>query len=163
MAISDYLRQLRTKVGHDLLHVPAVTGIVINEAGEVLLHRSRDDGNWYLIGGAMDPGEEPAEAVVREVREETGLIVVPERIVDVHSSPLVVYPNQDRVIYVGVAFRCRPVGGELRVADDESLEVKYFPADKLPTTLPEHHRRCVKCTFEAREAAVFVPPRGNLQ
>ena len=51
----------------------------MNERGDVLLHQSADDGNWYLIGGGMDPGEQPADAVVREVLEETGLEVIPER------------------------------------------------------------------------------------
>jgi len=35
-------------------------------------------------------------------------------------------------MYTAMSFRCRPIGGELKVADDESLEVKYFPVDRLP-------------------------------
>src|SRR5215204_2791562 len=103
MAVSDYIRTLREKMGHDLLFLPAVSAIVINDRGEVLLHRSSDDGKWYTIGGAIDPGEDAADAAVREAREETGLLVVPERIIGVYTSPEIVYPNGDRVIYVGIA------------------------------------------------------------
>ena len=61
-----------------MVMMPGVTAIVINDRDEILLHRSTDTGEWALIGGAMDPGEEPANAVVREVQEETGLLVIPE-------------------------------------------------------------------------------------
>src|SRR5438105_15883534 len=105
MGTSSYIQALRKKIGHDLLLLPAVSAIIFNDRGEVLLHQSSDDGRWYLIGGAMDPGENPADACVREVREETGLIVVPDRLVGVYTSPTVVYPNGDRVTYVGIAFR----------------------------------------------------------
>lgn len=144
MAISAYLKSIREKVGHDLLFVPAVSAIIFNDAGEVLLHQSSDDGNWYTIGGAMDPGEEPAEACVREALEETGLRVVPERIVSVHTSPPVTYANGDRIMYVGIAFRCRIVGGMLRVGDDESLDVRYFPIGHLPPLREDQRLRVLK-------------------
>jgi 8-oxo-dGTP pyrophosphatase MutT (NUDIX family) len=144
MAISDYLRTLRQKLGHDLVLVPGVTALIFNSAGEVLLQRAADDGRWYTIGGAVDPGEELGDAVVREVFEETGLRVAPERVVGVYTDPLVVYPNGDRVIYVSTCFVCRAVGGGSAGAlagDDESLELRYFPVDRLPELLPTHRHR----------------------
>src|SRR5439155_5015363 len=105
MGMSAYIQSLRTRIGHDLLLLPAVSAIIFNDRGEVLLHQSSDDGRWYLIGGAMDPGENPADACVREVREETGLIVTPERIVGVYNSPQGVYPNGDQCTYVRTTFR----------------------------------------------------------
>ena len=42
--------------------MPAFSAIIINPAGEILLHQASDDGNWYVIGGALDPGEQPALA-----------------------------------------------------------------------------------------------------
>ena len=84
LGISDYLHDLRAKIGHDLLLTPGVAAVILNDAGHVLLQRRSDDGEWGLPGGAMEPGEEPAESLVREVREETALEVVPERIVGVY-------------------------------------------------------------------------------
>jgi 8-oxo-dGTP diphosphatase len=86
LPISEYLRKLRAKVGHDLLMMPGVTAVIRNEAGEVLLHRGSDNGKGSIIGGALEPGEHPAEAIVREVAEETGLKVVPVRITGVYGG-----------------------------------------------------------------------------
>lgn len=141
MPISDYLRNLRQKIGNDRVMMPAVSAIIVSDAGEVLLHRSSDDGNWYVIGGALDPGEEPALAAAREVFEETGLIVRPERLVGIYADPVVRYSNGDEVLYTAATFRCRVVGGELKIGDDESLEIRWFKPDALPVLLPGHRLR----------------------
>jgi len=73
MAISPYIRRLREAVGSDLLLVPSVAGIIFDHDGRILLVRQADDGVWSTPGGAIEPNEEPADAVVREVWEETGL------------------------------------------------------------------------------------------
>lgn len=155
MPISDYLRALRQKIGHDRVMMPAVSAIVVNDAGHVLLHRSRDDGNWYVIGGAIDPGEEPARAAVRETFEETGLVVRPLRLVGVYADPVARYANGDEVLYTAITFLCRPIDGTLRVADDESLEVRYFPPDALPATLPPTHRLKIEHALEAERRAYY--------
>src|SRR4051812_14736140 len=126
MAISPYIKQLREKIGNDLLLMPSVGAIIFNDRGEILLQRSSDDGKWYTPGGAIDPHEQPADAVVREVEEETGLIVKPVRIISVETSPIVTYPNGHQVQYVGTSFLCEVLGGTLQVNDDESLELKFF-------------------------------------
>jgi 8-oxo-dGTP diphosphatase len=143
MPISDYLRHLRARIGHDLLLTPGVAGVIVNDRGEVLLQLRRDDRRWGLPGGAMEPGEEPAGALVREVLEETALEVVPERIVGVYSGPdfLVRYDNGDEAMIVSITFACRPVRGEPRVNDDESLEIRYFAPDALPAMQSRHHMR----------------------
>ncbi|HET6246755.1 MAG TPA: NUDIX domain-containing protein [Tepidisphaeraceae bacterium] len=141
MPISQYLRNLRSKIGADAVMMPAVSAIIINDAGEILLHRSRDDGKWYLIGGALDPGEEPAQAAVREAFEETGLIVRPSRLLGIYVDPLIRYPNGDQILYTATAFLCRPVGGSLKVGDDESYEVRYFAPEALPVLMPSQRIR----------------------
>ncbi len=141
MPISEYIRQLREKVGHAPILMIGVAGVVINEQGEVLLQRRSDNGQWALPGGALDPGEEPAEAVVREVWEETAVLVQPERVVAIHGGEdfFTRYPNGDQAYIISITFACRPLRGEPRVNDDESLEVRYFPPDHLPP-MPERSR-----------------------
>jgi 8-oxo-dGTP diphosphatase len=141
--ISEYLRNLRAKIGHDVLLTPGVAAVIVNDRGEVLLQRRSDDGRWGLPGGAMEPGEEPAETLVREVLEETALEVVPERIVGVYSGPdfRVRYDNGDEAMIVSITFACRPVAGEPRVNDDESLEIRYFAPDSLPAMESRHVMR----------------------
>jgi 8-oxo-dGTP diphosphatase len=140
MPLSDYTRDLRAKIGHAMLLSPGVAAVIINEAGHVLLQRRSDDGRWGLPGGAMEPGEEPAEALVREIREETALEIVPERIVGVYSGPefRVRYGNGDEAMIVSITFACRPGSGEPRVNDDESLEIRYFAPDALPVMERRH-------------------------
>ena len=135
MAISDYLKDLRAAVGHRLILLPVVGGIVRDDAGRILLQHRRDNGLWDLPGGAVDPGEEPAQALVREVFEETGLHVVPEAIVGVvggRDGFRHTYPNGDEVESTIVLFSCRVVGGTLAAQDDESVALRFFEPDALP-------------------------------
>ena len=141
MPMSRYLQDLRRKTGPDLILFPAVVALVFNEAGEILLERRSDNGQWAVIAGIMEPGEQPAAAVVREVLEETGLHVVPERITGVYLSRVITYADGNQSQYIATAFRCRVVAGEPHVADDESLEVRYYPLDALPAMREEHVER----------------------
>ena len=50
-----------------------MSAVIVNEGGEVLLQRAADDGKWYVIGGCVEPGEEPEQGAYREVEEETGV------------------------------------------------------------------------------------------
>src|SRR5205809_461558 len=75
VASSAYFTQWQKTMGGRLLLVPGVHAIVRNTNGEILITRRSDDGQWDLPGGAVDPGEVPAESVRREVKEETGLEV----------------------------------------------------------------------------------------
>ncbi|MDB5035940.1 MAG: hydrolase [Chlorobi bacterium] len=135
MPISSHLRNLRDKVGNDLLQVPSVAAIIRDAGGRVLIQRGSESGRWSLPAGAIDPGEAPAEAIVREVREETGLRVIPVRVAGVFSGEGIfehVYGNGDRVEYLVILFECRVVGGELGPLDGESLELRYVPVAEMP-------------------------------
>src|SRR5262249_3636324 len=79
MPISEYLRAVRATVGHALLLVPSVTGLVRDDAGRVLLVRHSNGGVWVAPGGAVDPDERPADPVVREVREPLHAAVAGQR------------------------------------------------------------------------------------
>src|SRR5689334_9354388 len=133
MPVSPYIARLRAHIGHDLLMLPSVSAVVRNGAGQVLLARRSDNGRWSLPAGVVDPGEQPADAVLREVFEETGVRATIERIGGVATHP-VVYPNGDRCEYLNVWFRCRAAdpAAQPRVNDDESTEVAWFGPDALP-------------------------------
>ncbi|MGW0121802.1 NUDIX hydrolase [Streptomyces sp. NPDC003327] len=145
MGTPDFLLELRKTAGHQLLFLPGVTAVVFDDRGRVLLGRRADDGLWAIIGGIVEPGEQPADCAVREVYEETAVRCVPERIVLVETlSKPVTYPNGDICQYMDVAFRCRAVGGEPRVNDDESTEVGWFEVDDLPEMKRFSHLRIEK-------------------
>ncbi|MEU6660213.1 NUDIX domain-containing protein [Streptomyces sp. NPDC046821] len=132
MPTPEFIRTIRASVGHQLLVLPGVSAIVFDDAGRVLLGRRADTGKWAVLAGIPEPGEQPAEAAVREVYEETGVECVAERVVLVKTLKPVTYPNGDQCQFTDISFRCRATGGHARVNDDESLEVGWFELDALP-------------------------------
>lgn len=143
MPISDYIKGIRAKIGTDLLLVPGVTAVVINERGEILLQLRRDTGTWAPPSGSVEPGETVAECAIREVEEESGIAVLPEAVVAVLSGAEydVTYPNGDKLATVTTVFRCRPIDDlSPRVNDDESQDMRYFPGDALPKNMLPRHR-----------------------
>ncbi|WP_327261058.1 NUDIX domain-containing protein [Streptomyces sp. NBC_01232] len=136
MTTPDFIRQIRASAGHQLLLLPGVTAIVFDELGRVLLGRRSDTGQWAVIGGIAEPGEQPAETAVREVYEETAVRCVAERVVLVQMTDPMTYPNGDICQFQDITFRCRATGGEARANDNESLEVAWFEVDALPPLDP---------------------------
>lgn len=135
MPISDYLKGIRAAIGHERLLNPSVAAIIRDDEGRVLLQKRSDDGSWSLPAGAIDPGETPAQAVVRETHEETGLHVVPEKVAGVFGGADFrhTYPNGDKLEIVSIVFLCRVTGGTLGGLDGETLELRYI----LPEDFPE--------------------------
>lgn len=162
MAIPEFLRELRAVVGTRPLWLTAVTAVVLAPDGRVLLGRRSDTGRWAIVGGILDPGEQPADCAVRECLEETGVHVVPERITSVTVSDMFRYPSGDQAQYLEITFRCRAVGGEAGVNDDESLEVAWFAPDAVPEDdLGEGGLRRLRQALGGGPAAWFVPPGGS--
>lgn len=160
MATPDFVLSLRAKIGPDLLWLPAVTGIVLDD-DRVLLVQRADNGRWTLPAGILEPGEQPALGIVREIYEETAVETEVEALVSVEAQPPHVYPNGDHVQYLDLAFRLRPVAGEARVNDDESLDVAWFPIDRLPPTIPPRERRCLENALRPTETPWFITPTAR--
>lgn len=119
--------------------MPAVAAIVRDRDGRILLQQ-RHDESWSLPAGAIEPGESPGQAVVREVLEETGLAVHPISIAGVVGGPScrVRYANQDEVEYVVTVFECRAIEESSGTSDpsigsnDETKRLAYFLPDEMP-------------------------------
>src|SRR5215468_8681761 len=133
MPMSAHIRRLREVVGPELLMLPGVAAVIRDAEGRVLVHERHDDGAWSLPAGAIEPGETPASAVVREAREETGLEVRPDRILGVFGWPRLRhrYPNGDLVEYLVVVFRCEILGGALEARDGEATDFRWCTREEL--------------------------------
>jgi 8-oxo-dGTP pyrophosphatase MutT (NUDIX family) len=138
MPIPQFIAELRAKIGHEPLILPGVTAVVLDDEGRVLLVRRADNREWTLVTGCLDPGEQPAVGVAREVAEETAVRVRVDRLLRVEALPLRTLPNGDQVHWLDVSFRCHPIGGRARVNDDESVDVGWFGLVELPDLAPRH-------------------------
>lgn len=139
MPVAGHVRKLRAAVGSELLLVPSVAAVIRDADGRILLHRRRDDGLWSLPAGAIEIGETPVEAVIRETLEETGWEVRPLRLLGAFGGSTFrhTYPNGDRVEYTVVVYECEITGAARRAHGSETLEVRYFqPAEMPPLSLP---------------------------
>ncbi|MGG3471363.1 NUDIX domain-containing protein [Neobacillus pocheonensis] len=134
MGMSDYYKKLREKVGNELIFMPSVAAIVRNDLGEILLQNKGNGENWSLPAGAIELGEAPAEAVVREVWEETGLYVLPKKLLGVFVGKdfRYQYPNGHQVEYSVFMFDCEIQSGELCPIDNETAELQYFNPSNMP-------------------------------
>lgn len=139
MTVSSYVTRLRSRIGHDLILLPAVTA-VIRDGDRYLLAKHKDAHVWGTIGGGIEPGEEPADAVAREVLEEIGLAPLVGPIVGAYGGPDFVfsYPNGDQVSYVTIAFLCTvPSGSLFTFADDELADAAWFTRDEITSLARE--------------------------
>ncbi len=143
MPISPYYAALRQKLGTILLLIPAVAAVVHDETGHVLIQESKH-GGYSLPAGAIEPGEQPAQAVAREVFEETGLVVRPSRLLGVFGGSencRVHCPNGDCVEYTVCLFQCAIVSGHPTCRDGESASVQFYRPNDVPRLAMEYPRQ----------------------
>lgn len=112
--------------------VPCAGGVVLDDAGRILLvlrGHAPSAGSWSVPGGRCEPGETPSQACVRELAEETGLVVEVVRFVG-----RVERPAPDGSVHVIDDYLCRVRGGTLRAGDD-AADVRWVgrtDLDALP-------------------------------
>ncbi|KGJ71882.1 hypothetical protein GY21_19190 [Cryobacterium roopkundense] len=152
MATPDFVLALREKIGHVSLWLTGVTAVVLRGT-EILLVRRADTGEWTPVTGIIDPGEEPADAAVREVLEEADVFARAERLVWVHVLDPIVYANGDHSQYLDLVFACRWLSGTPAPADGENTDARWWPLSDLPPmpeTYAERIRLAVECDGPAR-------------
>lgn len=106
-----------------------VRGVVFRD-GKLLMVKENWDGRWTIPGGWADVGLSPAEAVVKEVEEESGFQVVPGKMLAMLDKKFFSHPPSSYHIYK-VFIRCEITGGEARTSL-ESRAVEFFAEDEIP-------------------------------
>ena len=136
---------------------PGVAAVISNGEDRILLQRRSDNGLWGLPGGSVEIGESVRDAIVREVREETGLSVEVVRLIGVYSDPriqIVRYPDGNVVHYISTLFACRILAGDLQTGD-ETLDLRFFDPADLPDDLVPMHRVRIQDAL-ANSPAAFI-------
>jgi 8-oxo-dGTP pyrophosphatase MutT (NUDIX family) len=128
-----YVADLRSLVGHRQLLLPAVSVHITDDSGSLLLVHQVDRAQWGTVGGAIEPGESPADAAVREASEETGLSVeLTDLVAALGGRPFeMTYPNGDECAYLSIVFNARVTGGTLTPDGDEVSECRWFTREQL--------------------------------
>jgi ADP-ribose pyrophosphatase YjhB (NUDIX family) len=154
-----YTRWLRSYVGHQRLMQVRASGFVRNEAGEILLCRRADVMLWDVPGGTIGLDETPAQGLMREVAEETGLQLHAERIIGVYGGPEFhwTYPNGDQAQILAIFFAATIVSGTLLPSGHENVNIAFFAPDKLPPLLPRTRRMLADAIAGKVEAAFDQP------
>jgi ADP-ribose pyrophosphatase YjhB (NUDIX family) len=112
--------------------VPAVSAVIIDKNNQILLQERVDNGKWSLPGGGMDPGENVEQAIIREVKEETGLNVKVIKLTGIYSDPnhVIAYGDGEVRQQFSICFSCEVTGGTL-VTSHESKRVAFVPVSEL--------------------------------
>jgi ADP-ribose pyrophosphatase YjhB (NUDIX family) len=109
--------------------------VIKNNNGDVLLCHRRDKDLWNLPGGGAETGESPWDTVVREVKEEVGLLVRVTHLAGIYSKP-----KHDELSFL---FSCEVVGGELSLTS-EADKIEYFNITNFPPNTSERQVERVK-------------------
>jgi ADP-ribose pyrophosphatase YjhB (NUDIX family) len=135
LAVPD--EAVRARLLHEMGYITPKVGAdaaIFNDDGHILLMERADGSGWCLPCGWVEPNEKPAEAAVRETREETGLEVVVKRLVGVFTR----MPSQWNGVHtmISVLHLCEVVGGDLTLssattAAAEGLALRYWPIDEV--------------------------------
>ena len=128
-----------------------VGGVVVIDGRVVLIRRGKEPlrGRWVIPGGTVELGETLQEAVVREMQEETGLLVAPREVVLVfdriqREGPSVEYH------YVIIDYACEYVSGELKAGSDADEVALVAPEELDGYNLPPQARDLVVDVFRRR-------------
>jgi 8-oxo-dGTP pyrophosphatase MutT (NUDIX family) len=115
--------------------LPAVSAVIFNDKGEILMQRRRDTRKWCIISGHVEFGESVEEAIIREVWEEANVKSEVVRLIGVYSSPVyTTYFYAERTVQHVVTYFEMKLADKIQhgLTNNESIEFAYFPLDKMP-------------------------------
>lgn len=136
MARRDYYHDANAPTANSI--AVAVSAFIQDSQGRVLMIRRMDNDYYAIPGGQLELGETLSQAVVREVREETGIVCEVTGLVGIYSNPdhVIAYGDGEVRQEFSICFRAKPLDGELRTSN-ESKEVRWV-AEKAVGQLDIH-------------------------
>ena len=155
----SYLWQLRKKVGADLILMPGASVLVRNPAGQVLLTRRSDNGNWCMPGGSAEVGGSFLDAALDELKEEVGIVAKPQELIafacisrpDYH---LINYPNGDKLHCFAIWFVIENFSGEAKIGE-EVTDIRFFDVSAFPQNMAKATRIAVELYQKYKDTGLF--------
>ncbi|WP_064093201.1 NUDIX hydrolase [Rossellomorea aquimaris] len=138
-----YIEELRLIVGNRPLILVGAVVIILNNKNQVLLQqRTFPHGSWGLPGGLMELAESTEETARREVKEETNLELGDLTLLNVYSGAdqYIKAENGDEFYVVTTAYYSDEFEGELIAESAESIQIKFFHFEDLPTKMVRSHK-----------------------
>jgi ADP-ribose pyrophosphatase YjhB (NUDIX family) len=130
--VEEWLKAVGDGVAGYVTPKVAVGAVVGNDRGQILLVKRADSGVWLYPTGWADVGYSASEVAVKEVYEETGIEVEPERLIAVLDGLRLGFTT---IPLYSLVFHCRAVGGDLAAHPLECRDVGWFAEDALPRPL----------------------------
>ena len=129
--------QLRALVGDRLLKLPGACVLIEDADGRVLLEQTRGRDDWRLVGGLAEARESLEQCAIREVFEETGLLVKDLEPYGFSDNPAHIgtLPNGHILHSLTMLFHTTRYSGALSIDHDELVDCRWFSLTALPTTL----------------------------
>lgn len=151
--MSNYIMELRKKVGHRPLLQVGASVIVEDENGHILLQLRSDNHCWGYAGGSVEIDEVVEEAAKRELYEETGLIAEKLELFGVFSGKEThyIYPNGDEVSNIDIVYLCKKYSGKLRCQKCEVDELKFFDIENLPSNISPPLIKPIECWINSKK------------
>lgn len=149
--MADYIKWIRSKVGHDTIILSFAGVCITDEKGRILLQKRSDKEDiWGLPGGALEVGESIEEAAIREAKEETGLDVKVDYLIGVYSKYFNECKNGDKFQAICNVFKADIIGGDLFMDKTETFDLKFFDKDHLPNIFVNQHLETINDFFEGK-------------
>ncbi|MFC6176127.1 NUDIX hydrolase [Companilactobacillus huachuanensis] len=143
--MANYIKEIRSLVGHRPIILNAAGAILVNSKNEVLLNLRTDTHNWSLPGGFLEYGETFEQACIREYKEDAGIDVEIIKPIGIFDQGFTVYPNGDKTQVISRLYLVKQIGGHtLNEATNETLDLKYFPFGQLPPLLNQQTAEMLK-------------------
>ncbi len=149
--MDDYIKNLRSKVGHDRIILNYVGCIIFDAENRLLLQKRTDCGEWGFLGGLVELGEGTHEAAIREIKEESGLDVEIISLYGVYSKYFDEYANGDKAQTIVHLFKAKIVGGALIDNNAETAELKFFDLDNVPPLFNKQHQDALDDIIAGKE------------